>query len=156
STAQLRRRQKKLRSITSVSPTRGLHAARQPEECNAMFRIRSPPFASCSLAPSHSSSTDAQLARGSPQDALYDTVRLAGERNWVACQREQGVAIDVLLEMIGQFIEGRVDPGFVVERRCRRADPLQPAPALAIPAEQAVDVATGNASIGADAAVGPA
>src|SRR5512135_2256525 len=61
-------------------------------------------------------------------------------------QRQQPVAIDVLLDVIGEEIERRIDVGLVVEVRGLGAELREPVPPLAIVGQQAMDVATGDAA----------
>src|SRR5258707_11477128 len=61
-------------------------------------------------------------------------------------QCQQALAVDVLLEMVGQLVERGLDLGLVVERRRTRSQTLQPMAALPIVGEQAVDVAADDAS----------
>src|SRR5262249_57615174 len=56
-------------------------------------------------------------------------------------QSQQPLAIDVLLEMVGQRVERGFDLALVTQARARATDPLQPLPALAIVGQQAMDVA---------------
>src|SRR5260370_40614534 len=63
-----------------------------------------------------------------------------------ARQRQRALAVDVLLEMVGQLVERGLDLGPVVEGRRTGAQALQPMAAVAIVGEQAMDVAADDAS----------
>src|SRR5882757_4710150 len=56
-------------------------------------------------------------------------------------QLEQPVAVDMLLEVIGQQVERGIDVEFVGEGRRLPADSLQPMLALPVVGQKAVDVA---------------
>src|SRR5882672_6009040 len=60
-------------------------------------------------------------------------------------QRQQSPAVDMLLEMVGQLVERRLDLRLVVERRGGGPESLQPMAALTIVGQQAVDVAANDA-----------
>ena len=66
----------------------------------------------------------------------------------LAGQREQPVAIDVLLEVVGQQVERGIDVGFVVEAGRRPPTRCQPVLPLAVVGQKTVDVAAGDAAIG--------
>src|SRR5258708_2406666 len=65
------------------------------------------------------------------------------ELGW-ARQRQQALAVDVLLEMVGQLGERGFDLALVTEARARGTDALQAVPALTVVGEQAVDVTASN------------
>ncbi len=59
----------------------------------------------------------------------------------------------MLLDVVGELIERRVDRGLVGKRRRLRADALQPVVALAVVGEKPMDVAAGDPAVGAHRAV---
>src|SRR5262245_34044789 len=70
-----------------------------------------------------------------------------------ARQLEQQVAIDMLFDVIGKFVERRLDLGFIGKHRRRGTDSLQPVMTLAIVGKQPVDVAAGDPAVGAHRSV---